>query len=237
MQETQLNFLVVKIHWRMDRLLTPVFLGFPFGSVGKRIHLQCRKPAFDPWVGKIPWRSERLPTPVFSSGEFHGLYSPWGHKELDRTEQLSFTYTPSTGRQGSEQRHFSLAVRQRGRIFWGRLLHMIIITKAVESKSKKLFQYRVRVDFSLKQSSTVSSFHNLVEKRNDPSNCFVRWIFLGVSTIVASVPSVQICLYLFFLEKCLFYTYRFGNIELQTREAAFEVKEFSTFLCMWSCKN
>ena len=109
---------------------------------------------------------------------------------------------------------------------------MIIITKAVESKSKKLFQYRVRVDFSLKQSSTVSSFHNLVEKRNDPSNCFVRWIFLGVSTIVASVPSVQICLYLFFLEKCLFYTYRFGNIELQTREAAFEVKEFSTFLCM-----
>ena len=41
------------------------------------------------WVGKIPWRKERLPTPVFWSGEFHGLYSPWGHKELDMTEQLS----------------------------------------------------------------------------------------------------------------------------------------------------
>ena len=26
---------------------------------------------------------ERLLTPVFWSGEFHGLYSPWGHKELD----------------------------------------------------------------------------------------------------------------------------------------------------------
>ena len=37
-----------------------------------------------------PWRRERLPTPVFWPGEFHGLYSPWGHKELDMTEQLSF---------------------------------------------------------------------------------------------------------------------------------------------------
>ena len=39
--------------------------------------------------GKIPWRRERLPTPVFWPGEFHGLYSPWGHKESDTTEQLS----------------------------------------------------------------------------------------------------------------------------------------------------
>ena len=30
-----------------------------------RIHLQCRRPWFDPWVGKIPWRRDRLPTPVF----------------------------------------------------------------------------------------------------------------------------------------------------------------------------
>ena len=41
---------------------------------------------FDPWVGKIPWRRERLPTPVIWSGEFHGLYSPWGCKESDMTE-------------------------------------------------------------------------------------------------------------------------------------------------------
>ena len=42
-------------------------------------------------VGKIPWRRERPPTPVFWPGEFHGLYSPWGHKELDMTEQLSLS--------------------------------------------------------------------------------------------------------------------------------------------------
>ena len=44
-------------------------------------------------VGKIPWRRESLPTPVFWPREFHGLYSPWGHKESDTTEQLSHTHT------------------------------------------------------------------------------------------------------------------------------------------------
>ena len=57
----------------------------------KRIHLQCRRPGFDPWGGKIPWRREWLPTPVFWPGKFHGQrslvgYSPWGCKELDTTE-------------------------------------------------------------------------------------------------------------------------------------------------------
>ena len=36
-----------------------------------------------------PWRKEWLPIPVFLPGEFHGLYSPWSHKELDMTERLS----------------------------------------------------------------------------------------------------------------------------------------------------
>ena len=43
------------------------------------------------WAGKIPWRKERLPTPVFWPGEFHRLYSPWGHKEPDTTERLSLS--------------------------------------------------------------------------------------------------------------------------------------------------
>ena len=34
-------------------------------------------------------RRERLPTLVFWPGEFHGLYSLWGCKESDTTEQLS----------------------------------------------------------------------------------------------------------------------------------------------------
>ena len=49
------------------------------------------RPGFAPWVGKMPWRRKRLPTPVFWPGEFHGLYSPWGRKELDTTGRPHFT--------------------------------------------------------------------------------------------------------------------------------------------------
>ena len=49
--------------------------------------MQCRR-QFDPWVGKISSRRERLPTPVFWPGKFHGLYSPWGHKESETAERL-----------------------------------------------------------------------------------------------------------------------------------------------------
>ena len=48
------------------------------------------------WVRSLGWEDspggrERLPTPVFWPGEFHGLYSPWGRKESDTTEQLSLS--------------------------------------------------------------------------------------------------------------------------------------------------
>ena len=72
------------------------FRGFPGGSEGKASAcLQCRRPGFDPWVGKILWRRKWQLTPVFLPGKSHGWslvgYSPWGHKELDTTEQLHFT--------------------------------------------------------------------------------------------------------------------------------------------------
>ena len=47
-----------------------VQLSHPYMTTGKtialtRIHLQCRRPQFDSWVGKICWRRDRLPTPAF----------------------------------------------------------------------------------------------------------------------------------------------------------------------------
>ena len=64
----------------------------------KESALQCRRPGFHPWVKKIPWRKEWLPTPVFLPGESlvqRSLvgYIPWGHKELDMTEQLTYPHT------------------------------------------------------------------------------------------------------------------------------------------------
>ena len=49
-QETPVRFWVGKIHWRRNRLPTPVFLagGFPHSSV---ICLQSRRPGFDSWLG------------------------------------------------------------------------------------------------------------------------------------------------------------------------------------------
>ena len=37
-------------------IVVSILSGFPGGSDGKRIRLQCRTPKFDPWVGKIPWK-------------------------------------------------------------------------------------------------------------------------------------------------------------------------------------
>ena len=67
-----------KCHW--------VSMKVPWWLSWQRIRLQCGRPGFTPWVGKIPWRREGLPTPVFWPGEFHGLYSPPGRRELDTTE-------------------------------------------------------------------------------------------------------------------------------------------------------
>ena len=62
--------------------------------VNTGIRLQCRRHRFDSWVRKIPWRRKWQPTPVFLPRKSHWQrilagYSPWGHKELDTTEQLT----------------------------------------------------------------------------------------------------------------------------------------------------
>ena len=47
------------------------------------------------WVQYLGWENslekERIPTPVLWPGEFHGLYSPWGCKELGASERFSLS--------------------------------------------------------------------------------------------------------------------------------------------------
>ena len=47
------------------------------------------------WVPSLGWEDPlekgKATHSVFWPGEFHGPYSPWGHKEWDMTEQLSLT--------------------------------------------------------------------------------------------------------------------------------------------------
>ena len=73
---------------------TKAHQALPWWLSGKESTCQWRRCRFDPWVGMIPWRGKWQPTPVFLPGESHGQrslesYSPWGHKELDTTEQLN----------------------------------------------------------------------------------------------------------------------------------------------------
>ena len=74
--------------------INDTYLYFLFSATnlqGKAYLPEMLKTGFDLWVGKIPWRRELLLTPVFWPGEFHGLYSVWGCKELDMTEQFSLS--------------------------------------------------------------------------------------------------------------------------------------------------
>ena len=61
---------------------------FPCGSAGKESACNAGDLGLISELGRPPWRRERLLTSVFWSGELHGLYSPWSHKQLDRTELL-----------------------------------------------------------------------------------------------------------------------------------------------------
>ena len=45
---------------------------------------------WETWVPSLGWED-----PVFWPGEFQGLYSPWGCKESDMTEQLSLSLSHS----------------------------------------------------------------------------------------------------------------------------------------------
>ena len=60
-------------------------LGFACGSAGKESACSAGDMSSIP-ESEDPWSRERLVTPVFWPEEFHGLYSPWGHKESDTTE-------------------------------------------------------------------------------------------------------------------------------------------------------
>ena len=62
-------------------------MGFPDSSVGKESACNAGDLGSIPGLGRSPrGGKERLPTPAFWPGEFHGLYSPRGHKESDMIE-------------------------------------------------------------------------------------------------------------------------------------------------------
>ena len=93
MQEPQFDSCVGKFPWKSNRLLTPVFLGFPGGSESKEPTAMR-----ETWVQSLGWEDslEKGKATLFSIRAWRipmdrGAWqaSPWSHKEPDTTEQLS----------------------------------------------------------------------------------------------------------------------------------------------------
>ena len=61
MQETPFGFLGGKIHWRRDRLPTPVFLGFPCDSAGKESTCNVGALGSIPGLGRSPGEGKGYP--------------------------------------------------------------------------------------------------------------------------------------------------------------------------------
>ena len=74
-----------------DLSWVPCEWGFPCGSAGKESACNVGDLGSIPGLGRCSWERNGYHTPVFWPGEFHGLYSPWGCKELDTNEQLSLS--------------------------------------------------------------------------------------------------------------------------------------------------
>ena len=65
--------------------------GFHCGSAGKESDCNMGDLGLIPGLGRSPGEGKGYPLQYSDPGEFHGLYGPWGHKELDTTEQISLS--------------------------------------------------------------------------------------------------------------------------------------------------
>ena len=77
----------------MNKMKLRASPGLPWGLSNKES--ACNVGDLGSIPGSDPWRRKWQLTPVFLSGELHGQrslagYGPWGHKELDMTEELYF---------------------------------------------------------------------------------------------------------------------------------------------------
>ena len=64
-------------------------MGFTCGSAGKESTCNVGDLGSIPGLGGSPGEGKGYPLQYSGPGEFPGLYSTWGHKESDMTEQLA----------------------------------------------------------------------------------------------------------------------------------------------------
>ena len=62
----QFDSWVRKIHWRRNKLPTPVFLGFPCGSAGKESACNARDLGLIPGLGRFPGEEKGYPLSILA---------------------------------------------------------------------------------------------------------------------------------------------------------------------------
>ena len=77
-QKTQFNSWVGKICWRNDRLLNPLFLGFPGGSAVKESACNAGDLGSNYGLGRPPGEGKGYPFQY--SGLENSMDYPWGHR-------------------------------------------------------------------------------------------------------------------------------------------------------------
>ena len=84
----QFNSWAGKSHWRRHRLPTPIFMGFPCGSAGKESACNAGDLGLIPGLGRYPGEGKGYSS-ILAWRIPWTIYSPWGRKKSDTTEQLS----------------------------------------------------------------------------------------------------------------------------------------------------
>ena len=87
----QFNSWVTKFPWGRDRLPSPVFLGFPGGSVSKESTCNVGDLGLIPGLGRSPGGGHGNPLQYSCLENPQGQkslmgFSPWSHKEWDKNE-------------------------------------------------------------------------------------------------------------------------------------------------------
>ena len=74
--------------YNMGNIINTVlcYMGFPCGSGGEESACNVGDLGFIPGLGRPSGEGKGYPLQYSGLGEFHGLYSPWGHKESDTTD-------------------------------------------------------------------------------------------------------------------------------------------------------
>ena len=93
MQEPQFDSWVGKICWRRDKLLTPVFLGFPCGSAGKESSWNAGDLGLIPGLGRSPGEGKGYPLQYSGLENSMDCMVHGGRKESDTTNDSHFNFS------------------------------------------------------------------------------------------------------------------------------------------------